>query len=157
MDFDDTEDEDNDVLDLIKDANIDDFVHTDDEKTKTICYDSITVIDALSLANYAWLSGAPFDADVRIIKDIVDSDPVRIVSKEEVVINSYNMYCVWGLVSVQSLDYPVAIRFYADAEELDSKVFQWSIDQPVNNICLPAIVEVFKHRENERWADLLDV
>lgn len=156
MDFEDLEDDD-DVLDLVKNADIDDFVHTDGENTKTICYDSLTVIDALSMANDAWSNGAPFDADVRIIKDIVESDPVRVVSKEEYLFNDIPMYCVWGLVSVHSADYPVAIRFYADKEELDSRVFEWSVDQPVNNVCLSAIVEVFKYKESKRWADLLDV
>ena len=155
MDFDDLE-EDDDIMNLVKNSEIDDFVHTDEEKTKTVSYESLTVIDALSMANDAWNNGAPFDVDVRIVKDIIESDPARIVSKEEYSFNDTMMYCVWALVSVKSADYPVAIRFYADKEELDSKMFQWSLDHPVNSVCLTAIVEIFKYRESQRWADLLD-
>ena len=153
MDFDNLEDDD--IADLVKNANIDDFVYIDKEEFRTIHYESLTVIDAISMANNAWSNGAPFDTDIRIIKDIVESDPVRIVSKEEYSFNNSLVYCVWGLVSVHSADYPVVIRFYADKADLDSKTFQWSVDQPVNSICLSAIVEIFKYREKERWSNLL--
>ena len=156
MDFDDLEEDDDDIINLVKNSDINDFVHTDEEKIKTVSYESLTIVDALSMANDAWSNGAPFDVDVRIVNDIVESDPARIVSKEEYSFNDTMMYCVWALVSVKSADYPVAVRFYADKEEFDSKAFQWSIDQPVNSICLSAIVEVFKYREKERWSNLLD-
>lgn len=141
----------------MENANVEDFIHTDEDQTKTVEYKSLTVIDALDLANNAWSNGAPFDADVRVIKDIVDSDPVRIVDMHEVEINGHNMYCVWGLVTVSAVDYPVPIRFYADKNGLDSKVFNWSIERAINQVCLEAIVELFRHKENERWSNLLDV
>lgn len=152
MDFEDPEE---DIVDMVKHSSIDDFVHTEEDVTKSVEYKSITVIDALEMANNAWTDGAPFDVDIRIIKDIVDSDPVRIVETHEIVVNDIEMYCVWGLVSVKSTDYAVPIRFYARKDALDSKVFNWSMDQPVNNICLYAIVQLFKHWENDRWSDLL--
>lgn len=140
----------------ISDYEIDDFVHTDEEHTRKIKYESVTLVDALDMANEAWENGASFDTDIRIIKDAVDSDPVRVVSKERVIVRDTNMYCVWAVVTVNSCDYPVPIRFYADAEDFDNCSFEWSMEHPVNSICLSGVVEVLKNREHSRWSELLD-
>lgn len=153
MEYEEPED---DIKNMIMNSNIDDFIRTEEEDKQTVEYRSITIIDALEMANDAWSNGAPFDVDYRVLKDLIESDPVRIVDMQEVVINNHKMYCVWGIVSVKSVDYDVPIRFYADKEELDSKTFSWSIDRDINHICLQAIIELLKYKETKRWSELLD-
>lgn len=136
--------------------NFDDFVFVNEKETGTVKYSCLEFIEALRMANKAWSNGAPFDTDIRIVRDAVVHTPVRIVHKENVTIGGNEMYCLWGLIEVFSVPYPIAIRFYVFREEYHNNVFTWAIEQPTNNISLAAIVELFEHHEEKNWADLLD-
>ena len=148
--------EEEDFIDTTEEMKFDDFIETDNEDLKTVVYESVSVVDALEIANRAWKSGAPFDTDIRIIKDIVASDPLRIVHKESVKINGVEYYRVWAMATVYNKDYGVAIRFHADREELDDVIFYWSVEQPSNKIYLAGIIIVMKQKEHQLWSGLLD-
>lgn len=136
--------------------DFDDFIFVDEEEIGTVKYAALNFIDALRMANKAWSNGAPFDTDIRIIKDAVVHTPVRIVHKENVVIKGNKMYCLWGLIEVNSVPYAIPIRLYCFREDYDESVFDWVIDQPTNNISLSAIVELLEYNEEKNWSDLLD-
>ena len=153
LDFDSEEEK---FIEITEDMSFDDFIETDNEDLKNIVYNSVSVVDALSIANEAWKDGAPFDTDIRIIKDIVISDPLRIVQKEPVKINGKEFYCVWAMATVHGKDYGVPIRFHADKDALNDAIFEWSVEQPKNKVSLAGIVIVMKHKEQQLWSGLLE-
>lgn len=143
-------------IEISENITFDDFIETDDEKTKNIVYTSIDVVDALEIANDAWSLGAPFDTDTRILKDIVVSDPLRIVQKDVVEIDGQQFYRVWAMATVHGKDYGVPIRFHADMEAFDAVTFEWAVDQSENRVSLQGIIMVMKQGERQRWSSLLD-
>lgn len=117
-------------------------------------YEAVAFIDFLKMAKNSWDIGAPFDIDMKIIKD-ADGSPVRILQRKTVEINGEDMYELWCGVSTHN-PYLVAVRFYSTLAEYHDSMFVWKVETPAQNVNISELINALQEHEDSKWEDFLN-
>jgi hypothetical protein len=136
------------IMDMTK------YYSYNEEDCIEIEYEAVTFIDFLKMAKNSWDIGAPFDVDMKIIKDSDRDTPVKILQRKTVEINGDDMYEVWGGVATSN-PYLVPIRIYATLAEYHDSVFPWKVEVPAQNVNVDDLISALENEEDSKWEDLL--
>lgn len=137
------------------DLDLSNYFLIDEEDVVDVDFESVTFIDFLKMASNTWKDGANFDIDMSIIDDAIKTVPVRVLQRKHVTINNIDMYEIWAVVKVSTVDYGVPVRFHSHIADYNNNVFTWKVHCPSQKVDLDGAISAIEEYENAQFESFL--
>lgn len=140
---------------MSKDLDLSDYFLIDEEDMVDVDFEAVAFIDFLKMTSNTWKDGANFDIDMFVIDDAIKSVPVRVLQRKHVTINDIDMYEIWALVKVESVNYSVPVRFHSHIADYNKNVFTWKVHCPAQKVDLDGAIAAIEEYENAQFESFL--